>query len=130
MRQTSDAFKIFNAKAATGTGVSFNASDYEHIVISVATASSANFTIKFQGAISDEAPTFSDAQSVANMWDYVEVIDLQSGSAIDGDTGVSAAGTDDFRLFEVNTNGLKWVNATLTAYAAGAITVVAKGFSA
>ena len=126
---------IFSAKAATGTGKVINVDGYRHIVLALSTASSANFTIKFQGSIGsgvnpDEntAPTFSSAQAVGNMWDYIEVYDLQSGTAIDGDTGVSAAGTDDFRLFELNTNGLEYICATITARSAGTVTLVSRKF--
>lgn len=116
-------YTIMSAKAATGIGNNIFVEDFRHCVISVNTASSANGTLKFQGSIAESAPDFSAAQSVSNSWDYVEVKDLQDGSAIDGDTGVAPAGTDDHRLFEVNINGLRWLNARLTAYSAGAFTV-------
>lgn len=130
MRQFSDPFTILSAKAATGTGVSFDVSDYEHIIVSFATASSANLTVKFQGALSNTSPDFSAAQSVSNMWDYIEVIDLEDGAAIDGDTGIAPAGTDDFRMFQVNVDALKWFTATVTARSAGSVTIVARGYSA
>ena len=43
-------------------------------------------------------------------------MDLQSGAAIDGDTGVAVAGTDDFRIFEANINGLKWLKVEIKWY--------------
>jgi len=127
-RQTQALQTIFSAKAATGTGATINVEQYRHVVLEMATATSANLTIKFQGSISDTAPDFSAAQTAANMWDYVEVKDLQDGSAIDGDTGIAPAGTDDFRLLEMNINGLKWVCATVTARSAGSVTLKAKVF--
>jgi hypothetical protein len=126
MRMDYKEYTILNAKGEVGTGLAIPCKDARHILLSFATSGNANLTVKFQGAISDvsgAAPDFSAAQSVSNMWDYVEVIDLQSGTAIAGDTGVSVSGSDDFRLFEVNTDALAYICATVTARTAGAVTV-------
>lgn len=120
--------KILDAKAATGIGAPQQIQDWRHIILSFNTAESANLTIKIQGSISEEMPTFSSAQSVANPWDYVQVKDLQSGSSINGDTGIAVAGTDDHRLFEVNTNGLRWLCAEITSYSVGKVTLFIKPF--
>lgn len=103
--------------------------DFRHAVISVNTASSANLTLKFVGSLGDSianphtCPDFSATQSKDNSWDYIQVIDLEDGSAIDGDTGISPAGTDDHRQFEANINGIDWINAIITAWTAGNVTV-------
>jgi hypothetical protein len=128
-RKFQDVKAILSAKGATGIGTPMLVSDFMHLVLSFATASNANLTVKFQGSISDECPDFSAAQSVTNMWDYIQVKDLEDGSSIDGDTGVACAGTDDFRQFELNVNGLKWINAVVTARSAGAVTVSCMPFS-
>src|SRR3990172_690856 len=101
MRDYQQELTIFTAKGATGTGLIYNVEDFQHVLLTLSSASSANFTIKFQASNSDTAPNFVAAQSVTNRWDYIQVKDLQSGSAINGDTGVAFAGTDDVRLFEV-----------------------------
>lgn len=116
-------YTIFSAKGTTGIGNNINVKDFRHAVIMFGSASSANLTVKFQGSISTDAPDFSAAQSVSNHWDFVQVKDLQNGSSIDGDTGLALAGTDDFRMFEININGLNWINARITALAAGTATV-------
>jgi len=119
-------YTILNAQAAAGTGLAIPCKDARHIILSFATSGNANLTVKFQGAISEvsgAAPNFSAAQSVSNMWDYIEVVDLQSGTAVAGDTGVTVAGTDDYRLFQVNTDAIAYICATVTAYTAGAVTV-------
>lgn len=86
----------------------------------------AAMTVKFQGSIQDTAPDFSAAQSVSNQWDYIQVIDLEDASAIDGDTGVAVAGADDHRLFEMNINHLRWVNAIISGYSEGELTLQIK----
>lgn len=121
-------YNILDAAAATGVGKTIYVGDFRHVVLTVNTASSANLTVKFQGAISETAPSFAAAQSATNAWDYVQVKDLEDASAIDGDTGIAPAGTDDHRLLEVNTNGLRWLTANVTARSAGSVTVVARTF--
>jgi len=129
MRRFSTQFTILNAKATTGTGVAMQVEDWEHILITLSSQTSANFTVKFQGSHSATAPDFSGAQTATNEWDYIQIKDYQNNAAIDGDTGVAFAGTDDVRLFEFNTNGLKWVTATVTARSAGSVNVKFKGYS-
>ena len=129
MRQVSPVVTILNAKGATGTGVKMDVQDFKYLVMSFATASSGNLTVKFQGSISETAPDFSSAQSSTNVWDYIDVTDLQSFASVDGDTGVAVTGTDDVRQFQASTNGLKWLCATVTARSAGNVTVTARGFS-
>ena len=116
-------YTIFNAKAATGAGAVIPCGDFTHAIISFNTASSANMTVKFAGSIAETAPVFTNAQSVSNPFDYIQVKDLQNGTSIDGDTGVALAGTDDQRMFEVNINALQYLTAVVTAYAAGSVTM-------
>jgi len=129
MRDFQQELTIFTAKAGTGTGLALKVEDFQHILLTLSSASSANFTIKFQASNSDTCPAFGSAQSVTNRWDYIQVKDLQSGTAIGGDTGVAFSGTDDVRLFEVNSSGQTWICATITARSAGAVTLTAKPFS-
>lgn len=114
---------FLDAKAATGAGAALNVSNYRHIVLSVATASSGNLTAKVQGSVAKDEPTWGSAQSATNHWDYIQLKDLEDAATIDGDTGFAVTGTDDVRLFEVNTNGLRWLNINVTARSAGSITV-------
>jgi len=116
---------IFNAAGATGTGTVFTAIDRQHVVLTLSSSGSATYTIKFQGSNSDTKPDFSASRTVANRWEYIQVKDLQNAAAIDGDTGVAYTTTDDVRMFELNTNRLKWVCATLTVLSAGAVTLSA-----
>ena len=120
--------KIFDAKAATGTGTALLVEDFDHVVLTLDTASSASGTIKFQISMQDSFPNFAGAQTATNQWDYVEVVDLEDGSIIDGDTGVALTGTDDHRHFEANVSAARWICATITSYAAGAWTVQGKPF--
>lgn len=128
-RQLKNLVTTLSAATANGVGTSINVTDFRHLLMEFGTASSANMTVKFQGSLSDTAPDFSAAQSVSNHWDYIGVYDLQSGNIIAGDTGIAPAGTDDFRLLMVNTDGLKWLNAIVSNYVAGSVTVKVRCFN-
>ncbi len=108
--------------------------EFRHCILSFDGSSSANMTVKFLGSIGksttdDDAPDFSAAQAYNNQLEYIEVIDLESGTAIDGDTGIAQAGTSDHRMFEMNINGLRWINAIVTAWSAGYTTVRVRLFN-
>lgn len=127
---TQEEIKIFDAAAATATaGTPQLVENYRHVALTLASSGNANFTIKFQISNSRVAPNFASPRSATNRWEYVNVKDLQNNTGIDGDTGVAFAGTDDVRMFEVNTNGQRWVSASITAYAAGAISLWSKPFN-
>jgi len=129
--RTTANYTILDAKGATWIWNVALVEDFRNCVFSFATdwGADAALTIKFQWSIQIDEPTFSSARSVTNMWDYIEVIDLQSGSAIDWDTWVSVATADDYRQFEANVNGLRWINVEVTARTAWEVTVKAYLFS-
>lgn len=116
---------ILDAKDGTGVGLAISVQDNRFISISVATDGGADaaLTCKFQGSIQNTVPDFSAAQSVTNHWDFIDVIDMEDGASVDGDTGFVASSADDYRLFEANVNGLKWFSARVTARTAGEVTV-------
>lgn len=120
---------ILTAKAATGIGTVINVADFKNIVLQIGTASSANLTIKIQGSISVTKPTFSSASTVANHWSYISCYDLDTASLVQGSTGFTVAGTDAFATYGVNVDGLEWLSVSVTAYAAGSVTVNAALFN-
>ena len=137
MRQN-EFYTILNAEDTKDTVLAIPCGDFRHAMFFFATdgGGDAALTVKFQGSLGagiganmDVAPTFSSAASITNQWDYIEVIDYESGSAIDGDTGVSVATADDYRMFEANINGLQYLSARLTARTEGEVTVVVRLFN-
>lgn len=93
---------------------------FRNVVVALFPAGTVNFTIKFVKSNQDSIPDFSAAVSSTNQWEYVEVVDLNDGSAIDGTTGVSLAATTT-RSFEFNNNTAQWVGIVCTAYTSGTI---------
>ena len=96
---------------------------FEHLELGVNTANSANLTIKFQVSYQDDAPDFNAVQSPTNEWEYVDIVDTQNKSSIDGDTGLAPAGSDDNRHFAVNKDNVRWFSAVITAWTAGTVEV-------
>lgn len=92
---------------------------FRHLELHLDTSGTATMTAKVQGSMQETMPDFNAAQSPTNRWDYIEIKDLQDGAAIDGDTGVAQAGADDHRVFEINTNALRWVNVAITSWTQG-----------
>lgn len=130
MNRSQSPLHIFlDGAVANGAGKVMLVEDFKHLVLSLDTASNAAGKISIQGSVAEEPPTFGSAQSPTNQWDYVEVIDLEDGSAIDGDTGITLSGTDDHRQLEVNVNMLRWVTVIISSYSAGAWTVKGRASS-
>lgn len=107
--------KIANAGVYTG--------DAETVAIAFDTANSGAFTFKAVASDQDTPPDWAAAQSASNQYDFVDIIDIEDGASIDGDTGVVVAGTDDHRRFEINTNGARWMWMLPTAGTAGDATI-------
>lgn len=113
--------------------------EFRDAVITVITAGTATMTLKAAGsigklledqtAISGDTPNFGATQNDTNPYTFVEVVDLDTGDAIDGSTGVAASGTDINKLYEVNINGLKYFTVIPTAWTAGSVTVKIKLFT-
>lgn len=124
--QSNRLITILDAVVADGEGNPQQVDDFDFVGLQLSSASNANMVVKIQGSLSDDVPDFGAAQSVTNHWDYVDVIDLEDGASIDGDTGITLSGTDDFRNLELNVTGMKWINAIVSSWSAGALTLKAK----
>lgn len=114
---------VLSGAAATGAGDAQLVEDFRHVVIHVATDGGATMTVQFQASIMEDEPNWEQSQSQDNKWEYVQVVDLADRSSIDGATGFSVSGSDDNRLFEVNTNLIRWFNARVTGHTGGDVDV-------
>lgn len=117
---------IFNGAVANGVGKTIPATEFKNAIIELSSASSGSFVIKAQwamgiGTLWNTAPNFGTSKSATNPWDYLEMIDLNDGSSIDGDTWITFAWTDDVRLFEVNINAMDFLNFEISSYTAGSV---------
>lgn len=94
--------------------------DYSNLIYTI--VANGTGTIKFAGTIYDTPIDPTQTSSSTNPWDYIEVVDLQNGTTIDGDTGVAFTGSET-RMFEVNVNAQSWVTPVATSYTTGTILV-------
>ena len=133
MRRISDHTTLI-AGSATSISPGWRVSDYRNIILQISGSASANLKVFVKGAIGrggayDSAPNFTVNKSdrnEASAWDYIEVIDLEDGSAIDGDDGINLSG-NVMRLVEINANVLDWLSVHSTGIVAGTVTVVGLG---
>lgn len=115
-------YSIFSSKTSTGTGTTFDVSQFKNLALELATSGTATLTIKIQGSLAKAAPDFSTAASKTNPWTYVAVYNTENPtSIIPGSTGIGFVGTDAVYNLLVNTDGLNYINATITAYTAGSL---------
>lgn len=129
------SYKLLDAKAATGVGLTMDVRDFDKVTFVTATATGSTLEYKFAGAIDlPEEGTgtpvdFASAAAVTNAWDYVDVIDIEDGASIDGDTGVSITTTAEVRQFTLNVEGLSYVTIIVTGRSAGSITAWGEGYN-
>lgn len=129
MRTRIPARSIFTTQAANGTGSPILVADFKNLMLELSTASSANLTIKIQGSIADVAPDFSAAASASNPWAYIASYNIENPSSIIvGSTGISFVGTDAVYFIMPNVDGLNYICATVSGYAAGNVNLKLTGY--
>jgi len=129
-KRSSELHTFFSAKATTGTGITMNVKDYTHVILQFGSASSANLTAKAVGSISDDAPDFTAAATVANHYDFMDLIEIGTGgTSLAGTTGVVLTGTDRIINLELNTNAFEYLNINIPARSAGTLTVKGRGYN-
>lgn len=123
-------YTLIDAKQANGYDRVAFAQDFQHAVFALNTVGTTTATIKFVGSIQEDAPDFSSLATAGNQWDYIQVVDLEDGTPIDGDTGIAyAAAAADSRQLEANVNGMRWVAAIISGYSGGTIETKVRVFN-
>lgn len=113
-----------------------NVEDFRNIVIQVSTSGTATTTLKVFGSLGKpeasslvgpryDYPNMGATISPANPYSFLQLINLDSGTAIAGGTGVVVAGTDISNQYEVNINAQKYLTVLPISWSQGAITVKA-----
>lgn len=119
-------------EAATTVHAGYRVTDFRNCVLSVIGSQNCNMKIFVKGAIGkgeagDTRPDFTVLSSNRNNsnanWDFIEVVDLEDGAAIDGDDGINLSG-NNVRNFEINLNAFDWLSVHATAVIAGTVTVI------
>lgn len=106
-------------------------SDFRNAVIAIQTTGSATLTAKVAASLGKvlndvnadgDTPNFGATQSDQNPWTFVQSIDLADGTALDGNTGIVASGTDLNKMVEVNINALMHICLIPVSWTQGSIT--------
>ena len=113
MRRIPVRYLLLDSISATTVTSGVNVSDFRNAVLAIG-ASAGTFKIFIKGGIGFTSPTFSSGKSISNRWDFIDVVDLEDGASIDGDTGIVFTGADT-RLVEINVNSIDWLAINLTA---------------
>jgi hypothetical protein len=120
--QLDTIFTYHNEIAIGDVGSPVRVDDFQHLVMMIDAQTSPSFNIMFQGSISDGVPAFGSARSATNLWEYIYVTDLESGSTARGDNGIGFSAAD-YRLVKFPVVGLKWVNIEIDQYSTGSPTI-------
>jgi len=121
MRIKQGVVKILSLAVANGAGVALDVSNYKEIGIQVYTTGTTTATIKFAVSRSLVQPNFASAPSATNVYDYVDITPLNSQTPIVGGTGIAITGTDIIKLYQIDTNFVKWICPIVSGYSAGSI---------
>lgn len=115
---------ILNGVVANGIGTVLDVGNYKAVVVQIATSGSTTATIKFAISMSKTKPDFTTSPSASNQYDYVQLNWLNNDSSNPGSTGILIAGTDIVKIFELNTDYVRWLCPIVSGYSAGTITCI------
>lgn len=113
---------VLTSSATTTVGSTMNVADYQFIGWSVATQAASN-TLKFACSLADTAPNFAVAASVTNTWDYVNVTDLNTESAVVGSSGITFANSSTVRQLQSRNANYRWCTANVSSWTNGTTTI-------
>jgi hypothetical protein len=132
MNKISELKTILNAATAKGAGSEMYVGNAEEVIFLISTdgGGTAAFTLKPQVSLGDfannTASDYEAAQAADNMWSYCKYTDISDNTT---SSEVSASGADVYKIIKLEIpKGVSYVNARLTGYTAGEITVKAQAY--
>jgi len=110
--------------------------DFRNVVFSVFTSGTSTMTTKFYGSIgkpdvgtvanlTQNDPNFGATVSAINPYSAIQIINLDTGSTLNGATGIVLSGADTQTMYEANINVLKYLTAFPVTWSGGTITIKA-----
>jgi len=102
--------------------------EFDYIVLDVVSDGGGDYAgvIHPVGSIGDTAANFAGTISKTNMYEFLDFVDIETATSIDGDTGVTVAGADQYRTFRVDVKGLTWFTVIHSSGTAGELTINAR----
>lgn len=108
-------------------------SDYKNAILQVGTTGTATMTAKIAGSLGKpvasqsggrgDLPNFGATVAPSNPYTFLQAVNLDTGSAINGATGVVVSGADINNQYEVNINAMKYLTVVPISWSAGVLTV-------
>lgn len=98
--------------------------DFRNAILQFGTTGTATLTMRIagsQGKSNGDTPNFGATIAATNLYSYLQSINLDTGAAVDGSTGLVVAGTDLNITYEINVNAMKFINLIPYAWTQGAI---------
>ena len=105
---------------ATGWKTAF-VQDFRHCILTVTWQNTSVGTLEVLASTEEDLPDFTAAASETNIYDTVQVVDLEDGTDIPWDTWLAFT-ADDQRNFEVNINAFNWIAVRIKARTTGDFT--------
>lgn len=107
--------------------------DFKNAVLQIGTSGTATMTVKMAGSLGKTPvsatgaratlPNFGATVVPANPYSFLQLVDLDTGAALNGATGIVIAGTDINKMYEVNTNLMEFMTAFPISWTQGALTI-------
>lgn len=111
--------------------------DYVNAILQLSTSGTATTTLKVAGSLGKpenqanfgpgsgrkDLVNFGATVSPSNAYGFLQVIDLDTGAAVNGATGLVVAGTDVHKLYEININAASQLTVFPISWTQGAITL-------
>lgn len=111
------------AQAVNGATAPAQVDTAKMTLFTVHSAAATTATVKFVASFMKDTPDFSAASTTENDWHYVEVIDVVTGTPIDGTTGVSVAAGVLTGAYQLNVDGAYHVGAILSGVTGGSVDI-------
>lgn len=113
---------VLSAVTSTAVGSSMNIADYQLIGFTIATQAT-TATLKFACSMADFAPNFSSTSSATNKWAYVNVLDYDNGTTINGGAGFTFANSTTVRQVYLPNSTFRWCTVNQSNSSGGPTTV-------
>jgi hypothetical protein len=103
--------------------------DFRNVIFSFGTTGTATLAVKIAGSAGKsvtadpDMPNFGATVSPTNPYTYIQIINLDTGAAVNGATGIAPAGADVNNTYEVNVNAIKYLAPVIQSWTQGAITM-------
>ena len=101
-------------------------SEFKNAILQIGTTGTATLTVKVAGSLgipsNGNCPNFAGTVSPTNPYTFLQAINLDTGAAVNGATGIAASGADINITFEININSIKYLTVFPSSWTQGAIT--------